>query len=186
MLHQTIHLQVDGGANRSITNMKDIFTAFWDIDPYKISGIAGNIICTGKGLFPLMCTDGSSLLVEMHYSADASCTVISPTDVVVKNDKYDSWWQVSYVSNGFGHLRFYSSSSINNCIVPLVMRNHLWFVEQDGARSSYRASVQNKTSAFVAAVQGSTLHHLWHHRLGHPGTTISNNVHKVCNGVISI
>ena len=130
-----------------------------------------------------MCNDGSSLLVEMFYSADATCTVISPTDVVIKHEEFDSWWQVSNVHDGSGHLRFYSSSGLNHITVPLIMKNNLWFVEQDVARSLYRASVQNATSAFISAVDGSTLHHLWHHRLGHQGTTITTQVSKVCDGV---
>ena len=63
------------------------------------------------------------------------------------------------------------------------MINNLWFVEQDMTKTLYRASVQNTNSAFISAVNSSTLHHLWHHRLGHPGKTITDNVHKSCDGV---
>ena len=79
-------LQANGGANRSVTNIRDTFTSYWDIDPYYMGGIVDDIKCTGKGIFPLLCSYGSTIMIQMYYSPAASCTVISPTDMVV-NDK---------------------------------------------------------------------------------------------------
>ena len=89
---QRFELQADGGTNCSVTNIKDIFTSFWDIEPYYMGGIGDGIKCTGKGIFPLLCSDGSTILIQMYDSPDASCTVISPTDMVVNDKIYNSWW----------------------------------------------------------------------------------------------
>lgn len=48
--HQ-IRLQADGGANRPVTNLKEILTVYWDIAPHEMGGIGDGITCTGKGLF---------------------------------------------------------------------------------------------------------------------------------------
>ena len=66
------------------------------------------------------------------------------------------------------------------------MKNKLLFVQQEMSQIIYRSTIRNDTGAFILAVHGSTLHHLWHHRLGHPSKTITNNVHKSCNGVSSL
>ena len=65
-------LQADGGANRSVTNCRDCMHTSWDITPYKIGGIGGGITCTAKGVFHLICTDGSVLPITMHYSKEAT------------------------------------------------------------------------------------------------------------------
>ena len=89
--HQ-IKPQADGGANRSVTNLKEILTISWDIAPHNMSRIGDSIVCTAKGLFPLICTNGSTILIEMYYSPDATCIVISPTDIVFNHSDFDSWW----------------------------------------------------------------------------------------------
>ena len=65
-------LNVDGGANRSVTNNLDYLHTSWDITPYSIGGIGKGITCTKKGLFHLICDDGSVLPVSMFYSKEAT------------------------------------------------------------------------------------------------------------------
>ena len=85
-------LQANGGANTSVTNDPSILHTWWTIPPYKIGAISGGITCTRKGLFHLECTDGSVIPVQMYYAADATETVVSPTDIVfANNDRYDTW-----------------------------------------------------------------------------------------------
>ena len=50
---QHFRLQVDGGANRSVTNNRDYLHTSWDITPYQIGGIGSGIQCTAKGIFTL-------------------------------------------------------------------------------------------------------------------------------------
>ena len=65
----------------------------WGIAEYVIGGIGDGIKCTAKGVFHLLCDDGSVLPVTMYYSPMAIETVVSPTDIVFSNtNKYDSWW----------------------------------------------------------------------------------------------
>ena len=84
-------VQVDGGANRSVTNCRDCLHTSWDITPYKIGGIGDGITCTAKGIFHFICTDGSVLPITMFYSKEATETVVSPTDTVFSNaDAFDN------------------------------------------------------------------------------------------------
>ena len=56
-------LQADSGANRSVTNNKDMLHVSWDIANYSIGGIGDGIVCTEKGVFHLIYNDGSVLPV---------------------------------------------------------------------------------------------------------------------------
>ena len=74
-------LQIDGGANRSVTNNRDCLHTYWDITPYRIGGIGDGIICTGKGIFHVICKVGSVISITMFYSVDATQpTQCSPTN----------------------------------------------------------------------------------------------------------
>lgn len=88
--HQ-IKLQIDGGVNRSVNNLKEIFTVSWDIAPNNTRGIGDGIVCIAKGLFPLICTDGSTILIEMYYITDPTYTVISHIDMVFNHSDFDIW-----------------------------------------------------------------------------------------------
>jgi len=63
----------------------------WDINPYTIGDIGDGIKCTKKGLFHLICDDGSVLPVSMFYSNKSTETAVSPTDIAFCNtDVYNS------------------------------------------------------------------------------------------------
>ena len=159
----------------------------WDIAPYRIGGIGRGITCTKKGIFHLVCDDGSILPVSIFYSAEATDTVLSPTDIVFCNaDTYDSWWQLSNCTKGKGELRFYKTNTITRATISITMINKLWYIEQDITSTVYRAKIGSSSDAFVRSVTGSTLHHLWHHRLCHSGTFVTNNIDKVADGVPSL
>ena len=119
----------------------------------------------------------------MFYAANAAETVVSPTDTVFSNtDQFDSWWQVSNCKTGGGELRFYNTNGIKKCSTPLIMRNRLWYFDQDMSSTLYRSTIATASDAFVHAVHGSTLHHLWHHRLCHAGTAVTDHIDKVVLG----
>ena len=85
-------LQVDGGTNRLVANNMDYFTTSWQIEPYQIGGIGAGITCTAKGIFHIICSNGSIVPVEMFYSREAIETIVSPTDTVYNNSTdFDSW-----------------------------------------------------------------------------------------------
>ena len=102
----------------------------------------------------------------MFFAADSTETVVSPTDAVFSNvDQFDSWWQVSNCKTGGGELRFYKTNGITKCSIALIMRNRLWYFDQDASSTIYRSKIASTSYAFIHAVHGSTLHHPCHHRL---------------------
>ena len=85
-------LQANSGANRSVTNNRDMLRVSWDTANYYIGGIGDGIVCTGMGVFHIISDDGSFLPVQIYYSSMATETVISPTDIIFSNaNKCDSW-----------------------------------------------------------------------------------------------
>lgn len=63
--NQIFRLQVDGGANHSVTNNRDTLHVLWDISPYYIGGIGIWIRCTAKCVFHLLCGNDLVLPVTM-------------------------------------------------------------------------------------------------------------------------
>ena len=66
------------------------------------------------------------------------------------------------------------------------MRNHLWYIVQNPRTTIYCSCVATLGDALVNKVTGSTLHHLWHHRLGHAGRFACDNVASVTKGVSNL
>lgn len=66
------------------------------------------------------------------------------------------------------------------------MINKLWYIDQDVDMTVYRAKFRSSSDAFVHSISGSTLHHLWHHRLCHTGDFATTHINKVADGVPSI
>ena len=149
----------------------------WDIAPYQIGGIGSGIPCTKKGIFHLVCNEESVLPVSIFYSAEAINKVLSPTDILFCNvDKYDSWWQSSNCSKGNRESQIYKSNTITRATISTTWVNKLWYIEQDITSTVYCAKIGISSDAFVRSVTGSTLHHLWHHRLCHSETFMTNNI----------
>ena len=181
---QQFCLQADDGVNRSVTNNRDMLHVSWDIVEFIIGGIGDGIKCTAKGIFHLLCDDGSVLLVTMCYSPVATETVVSPTDIAFINaNKYYSWWQNNNCASGEGSLRFYNSDGLTTSTVALKMRNKMWYILQDTASIIYQAKIASSSDTFFCAVSGNTLHNLWHHRLCHAGKLCTDNIDKVADGV---
>ena len=81
---------MDSGANRSITNDLSNLQSYWKIDPVKIHGISGTVICSHRGIFNVPTRSGSHIPILMYYSEDISCTVISPNDAVIESSKFSA------------------------------------------------------------------------------------------------
>ena len=144
-------------------------------------------MCTKKGIFHLICEDGYILPVSTFYCKEATDTVISPTDIVFCNaNKYDSWRQLPNCKQGTGELRFYKTDTITRASINIQMIKKLWYIAQDTTSIVYRAKIRSSSEAFVRSVTGSTIHHLCHHRLCHPGSFTTNHIDKVADGVPSL
>ena len=81
---------MDGGANTSLSNRLDIFSTYWEIDPYEINSITDDapVQCTHRGIYHMKTKSGDYIAILMYYAPNASGIVISPTDAVIRNTKY--------------------------------------------------------------------------------------------------
>ena len=74
-----------------VTNNMDYISTSWEIE-LQIGGIGAVIICTTQWIFNIICSECSTIPVEMFYLKEATETIISPTDNVFKNlVNFDSW-----------------------------------------------------------------------------------------------
>ena len=88
----TFKLQADGGANRLVTNNRDMIYVSWYISPYTIGRSGDRVVRTAKGVFHLICDNSSVLTVIILYSEQVTETVALLTDIIFSNmDTYDSW-----------------------------------------------------------------------------------------------
>ena len=124
-------VQLDGGANRSITNNPNLLQNFRHIRRYAMTGISDGepaLYCTGKGYLMWRAATGETLAVSCYYSSQASETIISPTDVVLNHiGTYKAWSQHADIDDGTGHITFHHRNGHDHAVYNLFMRNGLWF-----------------------------------------------------------
>ena len=83
-----VQVQLDGGANCSITNNPAILTRYQPTPGYAIYGVNKDdvaLTCTARGYIPWAADNGDIVYVPCYYSPDAAETIISPTDVVMSH-----------------------------------------------------------------------------------------------------
>ena len=99
-------MQNDSGANRSVTNCRNILIHYKSNDPYPINGINCNepaIHCTGFGYIPWRSTTGDTFLIPCYYCSQATGTIISPTDIVFSHlDKFVGWQMTTNIDTSSG------------------------------------------------------------------------------------
>ena len=172
-------IQMDGGANRSITNDLSNLQSYWKIDPVKIHGISGTVICSHHGIFNIPTRSGSHIPILMYYSEDTSCTVISPNDAVIESSKFSAWTQHANFMSNNGHIRFHSTSGLLSEYVDLVTHNRLWYLSSNPNQQTTVACNDDIINHISMDMQ----YKLWHHRLAHPGLKQMSNIPKACDGV---
>ena len=179
-----IRVQIDGGANRSITSNKNILHFYKDITPFPIGSIddAGSMMCTGVGIYYLH-TTSAIIPIKMLYSESASETIVSPTDVVAsdQNLNLDEWIQISNVKLGTGNLILNSSDPTNSCEIPLIMSNNLWYCEQPPSVST--TNIHTICRAVIRSLNQTATYELWHHRMGHAGKHAMEKLSQMVDGV---
>ena len=172
--------QNDGGANRSVTNNKHQLINFQPIQPYPVSGVAEGqpaIHCTGKGLLPWKSDNGDTIMVKCFYCPNVSNTIISPTDIVQDNrDKYTGWIMHADVERGMGTCKFIAKDGVTHTTYSAYMENNLWY-------HYLETNPSNTEHAVVRQLTDTAEHELWHHRLGHPGKTVTSIIHDYVDGV---
>ena len=173
-------IQIDGGANRSITNNADILINFRNIKRYAMAGISDNnpaIYCTGKGLLPWIADTGEILYVSCYYSHQAAETLISPTDVVLNHiGVYRAWSQHADIDTGQGSIQFYHRNGYSHAKYTLHMQNGLWYYE-NVAENRHQQNPDNRQGAVIHRVTTVLQYYLLHERLAHPGQRCMSIVH---------
>lgn len=118
---------------------------------------------------------GDHVPIIMCYSVQASNTIISPTDVVLRNSHFDFWMQSANCYTGQGYVKFFSASGLCSSTVHLTMHDNLWFLRhQSNHNPRYLVDTIN-------SLKSDNDYKLWHHRLGHPGSSVMSKMFHSCD-----
>jgi hypothetical protein len=120
-----VQVQLDGGANGSITNNPTNLTRYQLTPDYAIYGVNKDdvaLTCTATGYIPWAADNGDIVYVPCYYSPDAAEKIISPTDVVMSH-LYTAWGQFAHVPTGQGHITFYRNGGTNHTTFSHRMQN---------------------------------------------------------------
>ena len=180
-------MQNDGGANRSVTNNKNMLIGYQSIDPYPIGGVNEEngpaILCTGKGYIPWRSNTGEIVLIRSYYCAQVAGTIISPTDIVMAhNERFSGWTMDTDCEEGLGEFTLKSKDGLSHLHFDAYMENNLWYHYFEPINNQHFNAL-NKSTAVINKLTDSALYELWHHRLGHPGKKATEKMHANVNGV---
>ena len=179
--------QNDSGANRSVTNQRNLLVHFKSIKPYAINGVKEGspaIYCTGIGLLPWRADTGEVLLIKCLYCDQASGTIISPSDVNMQyREKYDGWTLETKYDSKYGQLTFNARDGINHLVFSAYSDNNLWHHYLDEVTEKDYSKLGSQTKAIVNSLSVNAQYHIWHHRLGHPCNKIMMEAQKHCIGI---
>ena len=173
----------DSGANRSVTNNRQLLHSITPIPQVKIQGAnkgSGFLNCMEKGIFNLQCNDGSIIPVPVYLTEDVEGTILSPTDICIYHyDRFTVWEQRSETNSSKGTLKFCSNDSCFEATIDLIMKNGLWYSEQP----ERIVPPTNSQHGVVKTMTAEAEYELWHQRLCHPGQTVMDSIHNTSEGV---
>ena len=189
--------QMDSGANKNVTNDRSIIRNFVDINPVPIYGVDHRTAAchiTGRGITELDTTDGTSLEIQMFYSEHCSGTIISPNAIVQRSKAFTSWVQTSHLDTGQANILFFHRSDFTqNKVIPMVLHNDLWYIDQayfSVVSKAYKTKVcilrqgdDDDTYISINKLHKHTEYELWHQRLMHPGKVCMDNIAQCTTGV---
>ena len=177
------YIHHDSGANRSVTNNRELLHSIETIPKVQIQGAnkgSGFLHCAEKGIFNLKCSDGSIIPVSVYLTDDVDGTILSPTDICISHyNKFSIWEQHSETNSTQGYIKFLSKDTNFEATVPLVMKNGLWYSIQ----AIQKTTAQQTTVPTVRTMTAEAEYELWHQRLGHPGTNIMDHIHNTAEGI---
>ena len=78
-----VRLQIDSGANRSITPDRESLHDIKSITPVAIDGVGGKVVVDLQGRMKLQCDDDSCVWVTTYLSDAVDETIVSPTDIAM-------------------------------------------------------------------------------------------------------
>jgi hypothetical protein len=184
-------MQIDGGANRSLTNNKQLLSRFKTTTSYNIHGINKDDIalqCTDKGYLHWTSNNGDILYIPCYYSPEASETIMSPTDVLLSHKHlYTGWAQFAHIQTERGHITFYRIEGIHYTTYKLRMVNALWYhkTHQTTTHTPIVTAPQNPTPtehAVVHRLSNQARFELYHPRCCHAGKRKMKILHKHIQG----
>ena len=130
VLNKIHESQSDTGANRHLTNKKEVIKDFKPCEPFNIGTIEQDttVKVTGSGMTSIQTDDPQKpLICETLYSPKASGSVFSPEKYANDNkDKIRMWTQVGDTRTRKGAIIFYGHDKDNIINIPLCPRNGLW------------------------------------------------------------
>ena len=187
--------QVDSGANKSVTNDRNILQHFKEIPPIPVYGVGSDdIAChlTGVGQIALQTDSHTSLQIKVYYSPTCSGTIISPNAVVRESRTFTSWSQTSHLDVGHALVQFFNRQNPHSRIgISLHMHNSLWYSRQPYLR--LQASVSSSQVCYLSTSSDDTTiihkltkpaeYELWHQRLMHVGHNSMDNLPHCSIGV---
>jgi hypothetical protein len=181
-----IRVQIDGGANRSITNDITILSSFRNIKRYAMNGVAVDgpaLYCTGLGLLPWRASTGEVLMVKCYYSSDAAETIISPNDVVTNHiTDINAWGQYCNIDTGQGNIEFHRRDTSDTIVYQLASSNGLWYHHGPSCIIEDYKPIDQTKPTIQRLTQGAQ-YELYHQRFGHPGERAMKELHKFVNDV---
>ena len=133
MKSQVVHIkmQLDSGANRSVTPHKNLLHNVQQIQTMSIDGVGGTVSSNQVGYLKLTCHDDTYLWVKTYYCPQIEETIVSPSDIAMsQQNQLVAWEKYCNVVNGQGHLTFYTSSGIGKVTISILMRNGLGYTAQ--------------------------------------------------------
>ena len=133
VLNETHESQSDTGANRHLTNRKEVIKNFKPCEPFNIGTIEQDttVKVTGSGMTSIQTTDPQNpLIYETLYSPKASGSVFSPEKYAHDNkDTIRMWSQIGDTQTRKGAITFYGHDKNNIINIPLYPRNGLWYMK---------------------------------------------------------
>ena len=78
-----IRMQLDSGANRSVTPHRHLLHNITTIPTISIDGVGGTIVAKEVGYLKLACIDDSFIWAKTYYCPDVTETIVSPTDIAL-------------------------------------------------------------------------------------------------------
>ena len=172
------------GANRNVTDNKNILLNYTDITPYPIGGVKADdiaITCTGKGCIPWTSQEGNCIMVETLYCNKVAGTLITPTAVTKQHSDIYQGYNISVnIDSCTGTLQFLHRDGISHHTFTMTMVNNIWFHDYTHTPPCKKTTA---TTASISRLNDACYSALWHGRLGCPGESITANVHKHVKGI---
>jgi len=184
---QISQAQNDGGANRSVTNNKEILIKYENIPKYTINGVNDGevaIYCTGRGYLPWRVESGELILIRCYYYQHTSGTIISPTDVNAQyTDRYHGWVMTTNLDAQTGTFQLSARDGVNHLRLPAYCENNLWYYYLNQITNNEYNRIGHNIKAVVKTLTNGASYELWHNRLDYPAQKVMEIIHKHVNGV---